>query len=265
MDSLLPSVLNRFGLARRGVLHVGANEGQEADLYNDLGFERVFWIEADPDIFPRLLGTLRSFPSQTAYCALLADKDGEAIPFYVSNNNGGSSSLLPFNKKKMAELFPGLDVQQEKVLSTERLESFIARHQIQVGSFNVLNIDVQGAELLVLKGAGDLLLGLDLICLEVRLARDYIGSSLLHEVDLYLIPEGFRRVRTSALGAEGEAYYLNVRRHLHLLEKAGMVLGSLALELSYQAGITSFFVRRKRAFPFIAALYHKFLDVDSRT
>ncbi|HQZ44413.1 MAG TPA: hypothetical protein PK735_16105, partial [Flavobacteriales bacterium] len=41
-----------------GVLHVGANEGQERQIYHEQGM-KVLWIEPLPDVFEKLLHNLK--------------------------------------------------------------------------------------------------------------------------------------------------------------------------------------------------------------
>lgn len=36
------------------ILHIGAHEGQELEEYVMLGFEGIFWVEANPEVFERL-------------------------------------------------------------------------------------------------------------------------------------------------------------------------------------------------------------------
>ena len=46
--------IKRYLRKLSGVIHVGAHAGQERDLYAKYGL-RVLWIEANPEIFARLV------------------------------------------------------------------------------------------------------------------------------------------------------------------------------------------------------------------
>ena len=48
----LATLSRRFGIAVAGVLHVGANMGQEAEVYAQLGARRVIWIEGFDEFKP---------------------------------------------------------------------------------------------------------------------------------------------------------------------------------------------------------------------
>ena len=77
----------------RGVIHVGANLGQERHFYDGLGL-RVLWIEPIPDVYGALVKNLAEFPKQSAIKALITDKNGDNILFHLSNNGGQSSSIF---------------------------------------------------------------------------------------------------------------------------------------------------------------------------
>src|ERR1700681_3357435 len=56
-----------------GLIHVGANIGQERDMYAALNLD-VIWIEAIPDVFEQLVANLAGFPKQRAYHLLITEQ-----------------------------------------------------------------------------------------------------------------------------------------------------------------------------------------------
>lgn len=58
----LPAVLRRFRVPNRGVVHIGAHQGQELPLYEAFGFQRQVWVEPQPGVFERLKGVLPQRP-----------------------------------------------------------------------------------------------------------------------------------------------------------------------------------------------------------
>ncbi len=77
---ILRSIRRRHGVYRFlteaiGVVHVGANTGQERGLYDQYGLN-VLWIEPIPELFSVLEANIRMLPRQAARCRLVADKDG---------------------------------------------------------------------------------------------------------------------------------------------------------------------------------------------
>jgi FkbM family methyltransferase len=78
-----------------GVVHVGANLGQEREVYAALGLD-VVWIEPIPEIFAQLKENVQGFPNQLAIEALVTDIDDKEYVFHIANNDGASSSILAF-------------------------------------------------------------------------------------------------------------------------------------------------------------------------
>src|ERR1700756_1069316 len=76
----------------KGVIHAGANSGQERDVYARHGL-RVVWIEPLPAIFEKLKVNIAPYPGQIAINALLGARDNEPHVLRVSNNEGQSSSI----------------------------------------------------------------------------------------------------------------------------------------------------------------------------
>jgi hypothetical protein len=67
----------------RGVVHVGANAGQERNLYAQYGLN-VLWVEPIPDVFAELTKNIAKFPKQKAVNRLVTDKDGVDYPFHIT-------------------------------------------------------------------------------------------------------------------------------------------------------------------------------------
>ena len=64
---------------------MGANSGQERDVYRDLGL-RVLWIEAINEVFDELVRNIAGYPKQKCLCALLTDRDGAEYQFHIASN-----------------------------------------------------------------------------------------------------------------------------------------------------------------------------------
>jgi hypothetical protein len=46
---------------RNRVIHIGANLGQEIKHYENLGIQRVCWVEADPEIYKMLISNIKDY------------------------------------------------------------------------------------------------------------------------------------------------------------------------------------------------------------
>ncbi len=73
--SSLPGDPHHFLRDVNGVIHVGANTGQERDIYDAHG-TRVIWIEPIPEVFARLQANTAALPRQRAIQGLLSDTVG---------------------------------------------------------------------------------------------------------------------------------------------------------------------------------------------
>ena len=156
----------------RGVIHVGANSGQERLLYNELGLE-VIWIEPVPAAFERLRANLEEFPKQRAYRYLITDEDDREYVFHISNNEAASSSILPIAKHK--QMWPDVEYTDAITLTSSTLNTFVKRERVNLRKFQALILDTQGSELLILKGASKVLPEMRFVKVEVPDFESYAG------------------------------------------------------------------------------------------
>jgi FkbM family methyltransferase len=177
----------------KGVIHVGACTGEERDAYNACNIGNVAWFEANPETYEVLCDNTRNMSNHVAYNALLADIDDAEAEFYVTSNyRAASSSMLKLEKHLVH--YPKITVTKTLNLRTHRFDTFAVRNSIEMCKFNFLNMDVQGAELLVLKGVGDMIDGFDYVYSEVNTDELYKNCCLLDELEQYLRRYNFRIV-----------------------------------------------------------------------
>jgi FkbM family methyltransferase len=195
-----------FLSACHGVIHVGANTGQERRKYARHGLS-VVWIEPIPDVFSQLQFNLVGFPKQVAIQALIADSDGASKTLNIASNGGASSSFLtPLLHK---DVWPGVAFDSQIVLSTLTLPTALARLSADTTGFDALVMDVQGAELMVLKGAGKQLNQFKFILTEAADFEAYGGCATVDQLESHLVEHGFRCTQKTPFAhrAEGGAYY----------------------------------------------------------
>jgi FkbM family methyltransferase len=173
----------------RSIIHVGANRGEERIAYasHDLS---VLWVEALPHVFRELRNNLSDFPKQTAVEALVTDQEGNTCDFKVSDHGGVSSSIFEFGGH--AELWPDVKMTNTIQLVSTTLARLIKDANRSPNEFDALIMDVQGAELLVLKGAGELLEHVRFIEAEASDFEAYIGACTLDSLSAFLAQKGFR-------------------------------------------------------------------------
>lgn len=192
----LDNLITKFNLKITGVVHVGAHTGEEAFDYHEHVNGPVWWIEGNPDIIDTLCNHVQPY-GQHVVCALIADVAGEERTFHVTNFKSLSSSLFDFGTHRTVS--PDVYFVEHKQLTTSTLD-LIAEEQ-GISGCNFLNMDLQGAELLALRGAGQLLEHIDYVFTEINVDELYVGCARLPELDTHLGSFGFRRVATQMAGA----------------------------------------------------------------
>jgi FkbM family methyltransferase len=176
-----------------GVIHVGANLGQERDLYAKHGLS-VLWIEPLPDVFAQLCKNIKYFPNQIAVNYLITDRDNEEYLFYVANNEGQSSSI--FELARHREIWPDVHYTSSITLTSITLDSLIKNIGVNINSYQALVMDTQGSELLVLKGAMKSIDYLKFIKTEAADFESYVHCARVEELTSYLGQFRFRLIRS---------------------------------------------------------------------
>jgi FkbM family methyltransferase len=203
----------KYNIKPKGVLHVGANVGEEMPVYHILGIGKVIWIEGNPDLFFKLKENIRPYREKGVYTKafnmVVGDEHGKEVDFNISNNGSQSSSILELGTHKTAH--PEVHYTHTLKVKMERIDKsqFTTVPRYWEG-LDFLNMDIQGAELKALRGMGDLLHQFKWAYLEVNKAELYKGCALVEDIDMYLLGFGFRRVETFWVGNTGwgDALYI---------------------------------------------------------
>jgi FkbM family methyltransferase len=183
-DNLISNIRNNLVESSK-VLHIGAHFGQEIGYYEKLKCT-VIWVEANPQVFQVLKNNLRKINNQTGVLALLGDKHNYKTKFYLANNQKASSSIYDFGRDVSLK---NLKMTGTLCLDMKRLDKIFNRKKIK--DYNHWVIDVQGAELDVFKGAGDLLNLPTSIEVEVSTREEYLGGAKYRELKDFLRDFGF--------------------------------------------------------------------------
>lgn len=186
----------KYGISPKGVLHIGGNVGEEFPVYMELGITKQIWVEPNPDIFLKLQQNISDNSDAVALNVCAGDED-KFVTLHESNNAGQSSSILDLGTHLVAH--PEVNFIRDITVPMRRMDNYL----VNLDGIDFLNVDVQGAELLVLKGMGKLLHGIKWCYLEVNKEPLYVGCALVDEIDSYLAEYGFRRVETLWCGNTG--------------------------------------------------------------
>jgi FkbM family methyltransferase len=189
-----------------GVIHVGANTGQEIKLYAKYNLS-VIWIEPIPEIFEKLQKNLVDYPKQTALKCLITDQDNVEYYFHLANNNGASSSILELNLHH--DIWPDITFEKTIKLYSKTLSTLLQDNQINISNYKMLVIDTQGSELLVLTGAASVLHNFAYIQTEVPDFEAYKDCCQLKDLQQFLGKYGYREIirRKFATHPGGGSYF----------------------------------------------------------
>lgn len=193
------SIATNFSCVFNGVLHIGAHHGNEYNTYRAMNISPVVFVEALPHVYDILIKNV----STECICinTALGNKVGKVEMYVDEANSGGSSSVL--KPKLHLTQYPGITFPKKIEVPITKVDL------LDIPKCNFLNIDVQGYELEVLKGAKEYLNGIDYVMIEVNRDEVYENCVQVNEIDEYLGNYGLNRAITNWVGETwGDAFYI---------------------------------------------------------
>jgi FkbM family methyltransferase len=172
------------------VVDVGCQHGDTSRNYLDSFPDCRLWsFEAEAANFARAQEMLAPYGERVhLYCKAVTDRTGD-VALHVNSHNGTHSIFEIGEQRFWAG--PCRELESRKI-SSIRLDDVFA--DFSDGPIDLLHLDMQGAELQALHGAGRLLRDrrIRLIYTEVEICRLYKGQPLFWELGQYLNSNGFR-------------------------------------------------------------------------
>lgn len=203
----LNELYQEYSLQIDGIVHIGAHYGREYFDYSALGVPKMIFFEPLISNFEILH---RNVPESSD--VILVNKalgnDTKKIKMYVETANDGQSSSILEPKVHLTQ-YPHITFDAIEEVNMIRLDDFFELENIDMHLYNMINIDVQGYELEVLKGSEKFLDGVDYIYTEVNRDVLYKNCVQVEELDSFLGDYGFERVKTIWTGDTwGDAIYI---------------------------------------------------------
>lgn len=171
----------------RGILHIGAHECEEDTSYRSNGIDNIVWIEAIPSKYQKMKNM-----GHNIYNYVVSDHVHD-VKLNIANN-GQSSSILDLGTH--SQHYPSIVYVGEYHTKTNTLSNIYDTLKLDKETYNFWNLDIQGAELKALKGAGDILNHIDYIYTEVNTEYVYKDCCTVNDLDEYLLTYGFKRTNT---------------------------------------------------------------------
>jgi FkbM family methyltransferase len=160
---MIKELSEKYNIKIKGIIHVGAHEGQEVNDYLLLTDNVWLW-----EPIPSLSKKLKAMWPKVRVTQAAAWHEKGQIDFWVTSFSEGSSPLHPLEH----EVVDTLDV------AAFRLDD------VDDGEYNVLVIDTQGSELSVLKGSD--LSKYDIVVVETNTRQRYEDAPLKDEILEYM-------------------------------------------------------------------------------
>ena len=182
--------LRKYNIPITGIIHIGAHKFEEIPCYKyaNIPDNKIIWVEANKNMIE-----LQNNKNLIIYNYCITDKEGENIEFKITNNTA-SSSILDLDVHAIS--YPDIKFIDTINMKTETIESMYTKQNIPHNFANYLHLDIQGAELLALKGANEILNNFDYINVEVNLLHMYKDCPLVDDIDRYLQDRDFIRIET---------------------------------------------------------------------
>ena len=123
----------------------------------------------------------------------MLDVDNKFFKFNIMNNEGNSSSI--YKPKDHLYIAPNVKNLKSIKLKSTTLKLFTKNKNIKINNYDTLVLDTQGSELLVLKGAGNLIKKFKFISVEVSEFELYQKGCFFYQVADYLNRYGFKEIK----------------------------------------------------------------------
>lgn len=173
----------------RGIIHVGCHKFDELYYYKNNGIEDLLIFEANPHLYEAVRKIGEENPRVKAFTCAVCDRLG-TTKFHITNNEQSSSIL----KLKDHEIYyPEVTCQETVEVECTTIDHVIHSNGIDPKAYNVLTMDIQGAELLCLRGASEYLNSCDMVFTEVNYAELYEGCGQIAELEAELAKYRFVR------------------------------------------------------------------------
>lgn len=197
----LVELLNTNNIKINKCIHIGAHKCEEAPIYRKLGLSSndIIWIEGNSDL-------VSLSKDSKIYNYIISDKDNIDVILHKANDTSSSSILDMYIHK---EVYPMISYVNSIKSKSITIDTFFDLHNINRSEFNFVNIAIQGAELLALKGAVNYLNYVKVVYIKIHETELYKGCANIKEIDDFLGHYNFTRIITITTDKGwGDALYI---------------------------------------------------------
>jgi len=197
-------IFNKYNLNIKGVIHIGAHYGQEDSLYREKNIENIMYFEPLDKNFKILQSNVNN--NTILHKLALGNEKKDVTMFVESSNKGMSSSVL--KPEHHLKQYPHIVFNESEVVKMDKLDNI----DFNRDDYNFINIDVQGYELEVFKGAEKTLEKIDYIISEINKIHLYENGTLLNELVDFLSKYNFKLVEENWAGKTwGDGFFIKIK------------------------------------------------------
>ncbi len=184
------SMMRGFLVARPKpvILDIGAHVGSESVAIRSAFPDSVVYaFEPSRESFVKLSGTAEITPGLKPIHAAVSDHEGEAVISIARNPE--LNSLLAMSAQGVRQWGASAETVERERVRVRTLDAWA--EETGVARIDAMKIDVQGAELRVLRGAERVLKNVAAVYAEALIAELYDGCATLSDIDIHLRERGF--------------------------------------------------------------------------
>ena len=197
----IKTIIDKYKISVRGVIHIGAHIGQEHNLYKEIGVNDIIYFEPLLENFKQLKENVKD--DALLFNVALGNFRGRILMNVETANQRQSSSILTPQLHVLQ--YPWITFDHKEEVEIDMLDEI----DFDRSKYNMINIDVQGYELEALRGSSKTLEDIDYIISEVNRGELYQNCAKVEELDDFLKNYGFNRVETNWAGNTwGDALYI---------------------------------------------------------
>jgi FkbM family methyltransferase len=206
------------------IFDIGACEGEDSIKYARIFPQAtIYAFEPLPSNVEKARANLQKYNAANVQLetSALSNEVGET-KFYISSGkpqefanvsdwdfgNKSSSLLKP---DKVTEYHQWLSFKEEITVKTDTIKNFCTNNKL--ANVDFIHMDVQGAELLVLEGAQDLLSEVKLVWLEVEAVSLYKNQPLKNDVEAFMAKHRFIKIYDQVDAIAGDQLYVSSAYH----------------------------------------------------
>lgn len=196
IEKFIQHIDERYQSEKLVIFDIGSRDCEQSiEFYKAFPNSKIYAFECNPNTIEICKKNIEPYGDRiTLIEGAVCDYDGN-IKFYPINQaktlttwkdgNPGASSIFRSNGKYTIETY----VQDEITTQCHRLDTIMSKYGIS--NVDIIWMDLQGAELLALKGLGSYLQNVKYIHTEVSYKEMYSGQVMFEELNSYILSNGF--------------------------------------------------------------------------